>query len=622
MKLKHVITTACIILHCIPSFGQRQQVSEAYTPSTGFPMSGNRSYSYIIGEDGSNLKDGVFSITAKPEAFSVRKGYVTYKLSGDGSYKVNTSFKNNMLNGAFTFSYNITMTSQDIRGGSGIEKHSVSYVGGFSDGLPHGLFNIAYNTEYTIKLKAQYDKGTLVGAYSCTCINDGLPVIINGVLSSKGELIGKWTTQDIKGHTTYEFQNGILIRESNDESGSTKPNVTELAKKFAAGTISKEELFEHNILVCEDELPLGDYAKQVALWHNEVLDFESIGGYDFRNTNSKKYLYLKEINRLTDEGFELYTKMIEENLKNGDPAIKDFHYGELSDKGNVIHKVCFDGWENYVRGTIGKYAWSADVYLSKDQAETWNEMLNEAKKQHAITFGIATVSHWERYLRKYFENPDNEFSYYDYEGMRKEAIEKIKNGADGILSEFSQVPNEPNYLIKNEGNSSVFVKKETADRDIAMIYLLAGAYDELVKGVNEEKRSQLEELRKEFDTKLVSNLKKPIDPIMERLLNQSATSIAYDENADKFFSPEGLSEDLWRLEFSKNLKPFGKIIGYEIVNFHGEYYDEVECIITTLGKKKVQNKYKVTWKLDRENRSDRIIANSIDINNAILATNE
>ncbi len=104
--------------------------------------------------------------------------------------------------------------------------------------------------------------------------------------------------------------------------------------------------------------------------------------------------------------------------------------------------------------------------------------------------------------------------------------------------------------------------------------------------------------------------------------NKSAFSIAYGEETDDYFSPEGLSIDTWHLDFSKKIKSFGKIIEYQITDIRGENMDEVECILTILGKKKKQLKYKVIWKLEEDNNRIKIIANSIDINNATIVSEE
>lgn len=527
MKIKSFLALSIGILCSIPSFAQRQQVSEHYNTPTGLPIAGKKTYSYIIGEDGENLKDGAFSIIAKPEALSVRKGYVTHKLSSDGYYKVNTTFKKGSLHGAFNFSYKITLTSQDIRGGATSGNQTATLVGAFSDGLPHGNFNITYKTDYDINLKAQYNKGVLVGAYSCSCMYDALPYDVNGTLSSAGELIGKWSIQNIRGTTTYEFQNGVLIRQM-DRDGSTKPAVTELAKKFAAGTITEAELHKHSILVYEDSIPLGKYANAVAL-HNEVLDFDHIGGYDFSTPNNKRYRYLKEVSMFTEEGFEFYTQIFEEKLNAGrfDPYIKDHNnheWGKINilDEGVIVDNAYLEVCAPYINAKgLKEHDYATRIHLTKEQEKVWEQKIHAAREQHAMTFGAAAAnSRWlDRDLGLYFLQGNRTFTYREYKEIREEAVARINNGIGNILENFMLVPNAHEYLVEkpsegreyNTFRSEDFIKKESVERDTIMIYLLAGKYDELIATASENDRKNIEEVKDTFLNKFKHDMEMTID---------------------------------------------------------------------------------------------------------------
>lgn len=544
MKLKSFFVVTIGLLLGLPVSAQRQQVSENYNPPTGLPMPGKRTYSYIIGEDGKNLKDGSFSITAKPEALTYRKGYVSYKLSSNGHYKVNTTFRKGLLNGAFNFSYNITATAQDMRGGSQTDKMTVNYIGNFADGLPHGSFNIVYGTEYTIKLKAQYNRGVLVGAYSCTCIEDGLPVIANGTLSSTGDLVGKWTIQDINGHTTYEFQNGVLVLKSNDRNGSTKPSVTEWAKKYAAGTITEEELFEHNILVLESSISLGSYAKQVALWHDEVLDFESIGGYDFSEPNDKTYKYLEEVTCFNDKGFDFYTQKLDEQLEKGEYSSyiggNSSKLGIISSSNGciVVEDAYLEVCTPYIKAVGNEHPWDTRIYLTKEQARIWEEKIHEYKKLHALDFSIYAFDDNVAY---YIEEPESSFAYWQYKEIHKNAVKEIEGGGiKTALDDLILVPGESDYFIEKDGFGREydpfwgvsFIKKESIERDTMMLYILAGKYEELIATVSENDRSKIEKVKDTFLNKFKHDMEMTIDN-HRALANYAAINdyIAQKDNA-------------------------------------------------------------------------------------------
>ena len=87
-----------------------------------------------------------------------------------------------------------------------------------------------------------------------------------------------------------QFQNNVLI--SKTQSGiSTKPALVALARKYAAGSIRKNQLVAQGILVKEDSLTLGKYVRMLIL-NDEVVDLEDLGGYDFSISNTVKYEYL------------------------------------------------------------------------------------------------------------------------------------------------------------------------------------------------------------------------------------------------------------------------------------------------------------------------------------------
>ena len=271
MKTKILLLASACLLNCAIVFGQRQQTTEDYNPSPdGFLTTGKKTYSYIINEDGKKLKDGPYIISAKPDMLVVDKGFSRYAVSNNGYFKLNTTFSKGSLHGTLTSSFSVTVTKQGLAGNAS-ETSSMTFSGNFSGGLPHGAFNIKYDTDSNAKLVATYNKGVLVGAYSSSGIYKNLPCIVKGTLTSKGELTGKWTIEDPKNHI-YEFQNGVLIRETSEEE-ATRPAITELAKKYAAGAITEAELEKHSIIVLEDSIPLGSFAWNV-ISRDEVFDIQ------------------------------------------------------------------------------------------------------------------------------------------------------------------------------------------------------------------------------------------------------------------------------------------------------------------------------------------------------------
>lgn len=766
MKTKILLLASACLLNCAIVFGQRQQTTEDYNPSpAGFPTTGKKTYSYIIGEDGKKLKDGSFSISAKPDILVVDKGFSRYAVSNNGYFKLNTTFMKGNLHGALTSSFSITVTKQGLAGNAS-ESYKMTFSGNFSDGLPHGTFNIKYDTDSNDKLVATYNNGVLVGAYSSSGIYKKLPCIVKGTLTSKGELTGKWTIEDLKSHI-YEFQNGVLIRKTSEEE-ATRPAITELAKKYAAGAITETELEKQNIIVLEDSIPLGSFARNI-IFRDEVFDIQDVGGYDFSNPNNKRYKYLKEVSCFNEKGFEFYTQMLDEKLKAGVfthyaniQENQKYEYGEIGfvNGCHAIREAYLNHCAPYINAKgLKEHDWKTDIYLTKEQVRIWEEKTTEAKKLHAQTFGFAGSNTDERCfgdnIKMYFKDTDRVFTFYEYERIRESAKHEVESGGiSKVLNRFMLVPGESEYLVEKseylEGYTGreydallfttiPFVKKESVGRDTTIIYLLAGEYEKLIKGKSKEETERIDAIKKDLDEKYkkavetsldeqhvlktyypnlyeyftkkettvwtkrqykelkasaedfverrgkdlavleflpeycvltssngvyrrsdieeifviaekedkihecfgindtlsINNIRKayqeknkedalstvipPVKNILDRLVNQSVMSIAYADDVDDYFSSAGLPEEYWHLEFKKKLNPFGKILGYEIVDFHGEEFEEVECILTCLGKKKAQNKYKVIWGLEKDDRGNiRIIANSIDINNATI----
>lgn len=650
MKTKILLLASACLLNCAIVFGQRQQTTEDYNPSpAGFPTTGKKTYSYIIGEDGKKLKDGSFSISAKPDILVVDKGFSRYAVSNNGYFKLNTTFMKGNLHGVLTSSFSITVTKQGLAGNAS-ESYKMTFSGNFSDGLPHGTFNIKYDTDSNDKLVATYNNGVLVGAYSSSGIYKKLPCIVKGTLTPKGELTGKWTIEDLKSHI-YEFQNGVLIRETSEEE-ATRPAITELAKKYATGAITEAELEKQNIIVLEDSIPLGSFARNI-IFRDEVFDIQDVGGYDFSNPNNKRYKYLKEVSCFNEKGFEFYTQMLDEKLKAGVfthyaniQKNQKHEYGEIGfvNGSHAIRDAYLNHCDPYINAKgLKEHDWKTDIYLTKEQVRIWGEKTTEAKKLHAQTFGFAGSNTDERCfgdnIKMYFKDTDRVFTFYEYERIRESAKHEVESGGiSEVFNRFMLVPGESEYLVEKseylEGYTGreydallfttiPFVKKESVGRDTTIIYLLAGEYEKLIKGKSKEETERIDAIKKELDEKykkdVLSIVMPPVKNILDRLVNQSVMSIAYADDIDDYFSSVGLPEEYWNLEFQKKLKPFGKILGYEIVDFHGEEFEDVECILTCLGKKKAQNKYKVIWKLEKDVRGNiRIIANSIDINNATI----
>ena len=137
---------------------QRQQVTEFYRPPLDVPMEGKITYSYIVGKDGDNIKDGPLSIKASLNNF---ERYVQLqKMTINGNYNLTANYKNGDMNGTLSLNSRTTYTH-----GSRSQVESFTLKGNFKDGIPNGNFVANYVTTVEAKMNVNYNNGKLVGPY-------------------------------------------------------------------------------------------------------------------------------------------------------------------------------------------------------------------------------------------------------------------------------------------------------------------------------------------------------------------------------------------------------------------------------------------------------------------------
>ena len=211
---------------------QRQQVTEFYRPPLDIPMEGKITYSYIVGKDGDNIKDGPLSIKASLNNF---ERYVQLqKMTINGNYNLTANYKNGDMNGALSLNSRTTYTH-----GSRSQVESFTLNGNFKDGIPNGNFVANYVTTVEAKMNVNYNNGKLVGPYMVdysTALVDR--EAIKGTLTQNGELTGRWDFNYIDERFTYTFLKGVCLSSSGKDS-STPPALVEKARQLANGTITE-----------------------------------------------------------------------------------------------------------------------------------------------------------------------------------------------------------------------------------------------------------------------------------------------------------------------------------------------------------------------------------------------
>lgn len=585
---------------------QRQQVTEFYRPPLDIPMEGKITYSYIVGKDGDNIKDGPLSIKASINNF---QRYVQLqKMTINGNYNLTANYKNGNMNGALALNSRTTYTH-----GSRSQVESFTLNGNFKDGIPNGNFVANYVTTVEAKMNVNYNNGKLVGPYMVdysTALVDR--EAIKGTLTQSGELTGRWDFNYIDERFTYTFLNGVRLSSSGKDS-STPPALVEKARQLANGTITEEKLREQGIMVFEDSIDLGVHTNRIILRDN-VISFRDLRGCDFSTPNFKKFRYLEKVEYLTDEGFGYLISTVRNAIVRNEYNINDF--GTLSSSNDHFQRVIGtdDKGLKYVKAqnwiyhltTIGEFKGKLydKVYLTKEQAAALPGKIDEIKRETAV--GLMD------FLKIAYEN---EFD-------RKFGIMKRFDSANPTIKDITQ-------LYDNLSTVRMDTLQTTADKEFMILetktgvfYVKKSAADEL-----ENYKTKLLNLSKDYFAKLyqqnitidynesiIGNIKN-LDSILQSLnylVNKSSTSMAYNDYAYKYFCTDGVGDqELWKLELGKRIKKFTKITHIRLTRIDN---DTVYCEFTKKGKEVYQTSLKI--------KDNKILVTSIDFEGAKLISGE
>ena len=585
---------------------QRQQVTEFYRPPLDIPMEGKITYSYIVGKDGENIKDGPLSIKASLNNF---ERYVQLqKMTINGNYNLTANYKNGNMNGTLALNSRTTYTH-----GSRSQVESFTLNGNFKDGIPNGNFVANYVTTVEAKMNVNYNNGKLVGPYMVdysTALVDR--EAIKGTLTQSGELTGRWDFNYIDERFTYTFLKGVRLSSSGKDS-STPPALVEKARQLANGTITEEKLREQGIMVFEDSINLGIHTNRIILRDN-VISFRDLRGCDFSTPNFKKFKYLKKMEYLTDEGFNVLISSIRKAIIENDYNVDNFdklvqcndHFERTIATDERGMKYVKTGAYYYYLTTAGEFKGTSidRFYLTKEQAAVLPGKIDEIKRETAV--GLMD------FLK----------IAYDYEFDRKFGIMKRFDSANPTIKDITQ-------LYDNLSSVRMDTLQTTTDKEFMILeakngvfYVKKTAADEL-----ENYKTKLLNLSKDYFTKLyqqnitidynesiMSNIKN-LDSILQSLnylVNKSSTSMAYNDYAYKYFCTDGVEDqEFWKLELGKRIKKFTKITHIRLTGIDN---DTVYCEFTKKGKEVYQTSLKI--------KDNKILVTSIDFEGAKLISGE
>lgn len=585
---------------------QRQQVTEFYRPPLDIPMEGKITYSYIVGKDGDNIKDGPLSIKASINNF---QRYVQLqKMTINGNYNLTANYKNGDMNGALSLNSRTTYTH-----GSRSQVESFTLNGNFKDGIPNGNFVANYVTTVEAKMNVNYNNGKLVGPYMVdysTALVDR--EAIKGTLTQNGELTGRWDFNYIDERFTYTFLKGVRLSSSGKDS-STPPALVEKARQLANGTITEEKLREQGIMVFEDSIDLGVHTNRIILRDN-VISFRDLRGCDFSTPNFKKFKYLKKMEYLTDEGFNVLISSIRKAIIENDYNVDNFdklvqcndHFERTIATDERGMKYVKTGAYYYYLTTAGEFKRTSidRFYLTKEQAAALPGKIDGIKRETAI--GLMD------FLKIAYENEfDRKFGImkrFDSANPTIKDITQLYANLSTVRMDTLQTTSDKEFMILEAKNGVFYVKKSAADElDNYKTKLLNLSKDYFTKLYQQN-------ITIDYNESIMSNIKN-LDSILQclnYLVNKSSTSMAYNDYAYKYFCTDGVEDqEYWKLELGKRIKKFTKITHIRLTGIDN---DTVYCEFTRKGKEVYQTSVKI--------KDNKILVTSIDFEGAKLISGE
>lgn len=322
---------------------------------------GKETYTYIINNDGKHIPHGNYSFVGS-KSLSNNTTQINVK------YTIKAAFKNGALNGAYSVAGAYNGKNFSYTRGWIPYTTSTKMTGNFLDGKPNGNFVASYPDQYnTTEANVTMKNGKYVNSYYYAGYDDYGEkwVCYKGQLTAGGKLTGKWTIQTLTGPTiTMEFVNNVCVSKA-EENFSTPPHVTNKARQYAEGQISKEKLSESGMVIKRDSLRLN-YVLNLLLYDEFGLDYMP-GDWTMADYNHVQYYEeVIQLPTFSDAEYEELIKAREEG-KRFSTNNKSFNLSEIKlDKEYDTYRVlCYD----YDRES------PAYVYFTDKQTKQFQEQL-------------------------------------------------------------------------------------------------------------------------------------------------------------------------------------------------------------------------------------------------------
>ena len=323
MKKTSIFLLLAIVASSSVCYAQKVQSysgSKSYTTTVGY-IPGTEKYSYIIDERGSKVFHGTYSFVGKDQYNDDTRKYVA-------NYNFSANYKQGNLNG--TYSVNETIEGKVWKFIKGWIPFSASakLTATFADGKPAGTFTAIYKDAMNYHGTVTMKNSKYIGAYDY--YGEGYKSLweIKGQLTDNGKLVGKWKVRNITGREEWDmvFENDVLISKD-DKKNVTPPAVQAIAKQFAAGKLTEEQVKDQGYIVKKDSLPLDNFISYLLLLDDDDFAFGQIKGWDFSDYKAKEYWEIEKPNIISDEGLNILIKRAENANRAPEGQLEDNDYG-------------------------------------------------------------------------------------------------------------------------------------------------------------------------------------------------------------------------------------------------------------------------------------------------------
>ena len=456
MKTKHLsLLLFAIVANTSVSFSQNVQTyqgTQAFNSMIGY-ISGTEKYSYYINDEGQKQRQGTYSFSGSKELSNE-----TNQLNG--KYTLNTTYAHDKLNGAYTVSAAINGKTWSFTRGWQSFTGSSKLTGVFADGKPNGTFTASYDGDMKYSGSTTLKNGKFVGAYKYSGPGENNSLWnISGQLTADGKLTGNWRIENIVAdwHKSYTFLNDVLIAD-----GQMTPQLQNIAKQYAEGKISEENLSAKGYVIAINEIPLDLFIDYLLLKNDDDYGLDKLGGYDFSDYRSKRYKKVVLANVLTDEGFNLmcdgFRKL--ENPSNSSNYNYDTREGL---KGFRCSETFAQKYGTHP-DMVGKFGWPERIFLTNMQYNKFNDLRDSVAISKCTEEIIPGLSKY----KKDKKNADNTITYKEaargeYVSYSEDKIQMYKT-YDRYLNKQSKADNsaytyrfssDSLYLLKTHFTGSV-----------------------------------------------------------------------------------------------------------------------------------------------------------------------